>query len=64
MNESLARDLYYFFAAILKAGVMTGILPALVCGALYEVCYGPKLGKVIPFPRKPQGPGGVARKVA
>lgn len=56
MEESLARNLWLFAQLLFKAGMMTGLLPAMVMAACYEIFYGRKTGKLIPFPRKPQGP--------
>lgn len=49
-------DLYYFAYAILKAGMMTCVLPGVVIGCCYEIFFGRHWAKVIPFPRKPKGP--------
>jgi hypothetical protein len=40
MHQSLAWDLYYFAYAIGKAGVMTGLLPAVLIVIGYEVYLG------------------------
>lgn len=56
MLESLARDLWLFAQVIFKSGMMTGLLPAVLYGVCYEIFFGRRLAKVIPFPRKPLGP--------
>lgn len=52
MHQSLARDLYYFAYAIVKAGLMTWLLPAVIIGVCYEVFFWRRSGVLIPFPRK------------
>ena len=50
-------NLYAFAYAILKAGLLTGLLPGALIAALWlRYAKTSDRGKLIPFPRKPQGP--------
>lgn len=49
-------NFYLFAQLLLKAGMMTGLLPGILGAVVYEVFFGSRLAKVIPFPRKPLGP--------